>query len=92
MACWPQWPQWPGCSSALLLRCSSAKAAGADASGGALARAPATPLAAAHVFWKEPLSAVPSLATLSAQPDSAITVAVTDSAPAPAAVSLSNGL
>lgn len=88
MACWLQWPwpcpQWPGCSSALLQRCSSAKAAGADASGGILARAPAALLAAAHVFWKEPLSAVPSLASPHCrhpQPDRAITVAVTDSAP-----------
>ncbi|KAJ4988176.1 hypothetical protein SVAN01_06272 [Stagonosporopsis vannaccii] len=43
---------------------ASAKAAGAAASSGDRARPTALPLAARGVFWKEPLSAVRSLATL----------------------------
>lgn len=44
---------------------AGAKAAGADASSAALAPRASYSLAASAIFWKEPLSAIPSLATLS---------------------------
>lgn len=44
---------------------AGAKAAGADASSAGLVRFASYSLAAADIFWKEPLSTLPSFATLS---------------------------
>ncbi|KAF3036968.1 hypothetical protein E8E12_008038 [Didymella heteroderae] len=62
----PLQPVREACLTGRPLRAGAgAKAAGADASSGALAPVATQPLAAADVFWKEPLSTVPSFATLS---------------------------
>lgn len=68
-----------------MLRAPSAKAAGASASSAAPAPSSARPLAASAVFWKEPLSAVPSFATLSQTVPSQ---SLLQTAPPAAAVSL----